>query len=104
MLDARSKIQKLHLISIPFMTCTGEIGTWRTLKHNQEKVYDATQDSACHQYSYTPDMAPLNCNPKIEISDGELEEKVGDDVKYFTQVPELLQVSQRYRFRVKGIY
>lgn len=104
MLDARSKMQKLHLISTPFMKRTGGIRTWRTLKHDQEKVDDATQDSACHQYSYTPDMAPLNCNAKIEISDGELEEKVGDDIKYLTQVPELLQVSQRYRFGVKRVY
>lgn len=38
-------------------------------------------------------MGSFNSDPEIEISDGELEEAVGYDVEYFTQVPELFSIS-----------
>jgi hypothetical protein len=89
MLDVPSKTQKLHLVSKSSTRTTGDMPTWRTLEHNQEEVDDATQDGASHQYPYTPDVTSFHCDPKIEISDGELEEAVGYHVKDLTQVPEL---------------
>lgn len=95
MLDARSKTRKLNLVNAPSREVTSEILTRRTLKHNQKKVDDATQDGASHQYPYTPDMGSLHCDAKIEIPDSEFEEAIGDHVKDLTQVPELFRVSDR---------